>query len=244
LRTLRAAEFKFTEKEILYLDHHTVAVNKPPGLPSQPTRDQAVMHVGSVLKDYFKDELGRSAELTAVHRLDKETTGVMLMALKNVAATWLMEQFKTREVHKLYHAICYGIPEKAEFEVRSYLSEINKKTGMVQTVRSGGRLAETGFRVIASSPALGLSLIACAPITGRSHQLRVQLDSVGHPIVGDKRYGSERRRPLPETLEELAGAHHFLHAQSLTFRPAKGLDPITLEATYPENFAAFLKAFR
>ena len=186
-------KFCFTEADILFDEHEVVAVNKPPGLPSQATRDPSMPHVGSCLEEYFRSR-GRSvAPLVLVHRPDKETSGVILLAHGNERATWLARQFQGREVQKRYHALCHGLPEADDLEVRSHLSEIDRKTGRVRTVHSGGQLAVTRFHVLRRAPGLGLSLIACEPHTGRSHQLRVQCAKRGLPIVGDQTYGDFRR---------------------------------------------------
>ena len=96
--------------------------------------------------------------------------------------------------------------------------------------------------VLVENRDLGLSLIACHPETGRSHQIRVHLELQGLPIVGDKRYGASRRRPLPDQLAELAQVHHFLHAKHLRFVPAAGAEPLELSAPPPDRFARFVLA--
>ena len=234
-------EFRFTEADILFDEHEVIAVNKPPGLPSQATRDPAVPHMGSCLAEYFRSR-GRTAEsLVLVHRLDKETSGVILLARGNERATWLARQFRGREVQKSYHALCHGWPTEDAFEVRSYLSEIDRKTGVVRTVHSGGQLAVTHFHVLRRAPGPGLSLIACEPHTGRSHQIRVHLAEQGFPIVGDKSYGTPLPRPLPAGIAELAAAHHMLHACEISFTPAPGQPVVTVQADYPPKFAELVR---
>ena len=234
-------KFCFTEADILFDEHEVVAVNKPPGLPSQATRDPSMPHVGSCLEEYFRSRGRAVAPLVLVHRLDKETSGVILLAHGNERATWLARQFQGREVQKRYHALCHGLPEANDFEVRSHLSEIDRKTGLVHTVRSGGQLAVTRFHVLRRAPGLGLSLIACEPHTGRSHQLRVHLAEQGFPIVGDKFYGAPPARPLPADLAAFAAAHHMLHAREIAFTPAPGQPEVTVKADYPPKFAELVR---
>jgi 23S rRNA pseudouridine1911/1915/1917 synthase len=234
-------EFHFTAADILFDEHEVIAVNKPPGLPSQATRDPAVPHVASCLEEYFRS-CGRAvAPLVLVHRLDKETSGVILLARDNERATWLARQFRGREVQKRYHALCHGLPAGDDFEVRSYLSEIDRKTGRVRTVRSGGQLAVTHFHVLQRAPGSDVSLIACEPHTGRSHQIRVHLAGHGFPIVGDKFYGVPPVRPLPADLAPFAAAHHMLHAREIAFTPAPGQPVVTVRAGYPPKFAELLR---
>jgi len=234
-------EFRFTEADILFDEHGVVAVNKPPGLPSQATRDPSMPHVASCLEEYFRSRGREVAPLVLVHRLDKETSGVILLARDNERATWLARQFREREVRKSYHALCHGLPTADDFEVRSYLSEIDRKTGRVRTVRSGGQLAVTHFHVLRRAPGPGLSLVACEPHTGRSHQIRVHLAGQGFPIVGDKFYGAPSARPLPADLASLATAHHLLHAGEITFTPAPGQPVVTVKAGYPPKFAELVR---
>ena len=234
-------EFRFTDADILFDEHEVVAVSKPPGLPSQATRDPSRPHVGSCLEEYFRSRGRELAPLVLVHRLDKETSGVILLAQGNERATWLARQFRGREVRKCYHALCHGLPAADDFELRSYLSEIDRKTGLVRTVRSGGQLAVTHFHVFRRAPGLGLALIACEPHTGRSHQIRVHLAEQGFPIVGDKFYGAPPVQPLPAELASLAAAHHMLHAGEITFTPAPGQPVVTVKAGYPPKFAELVR---
>jgi len=234
-------EFHFTAADILFDAYEVIAVNKPPGLPSQATRDPSVPHVASCLEAYFHSRGREVTPLVLVHRLDKETSGVILLARGNERATWLARQFRGREVRKSYHALCHGLPTEDDFDVRSYLSEIDRKTGRVRTVRSGGQLAVTHFHVLRRAPGTGFSLIACEPHTGRSHQIRVHLAGQGFPIVGDKFYGAPSIRPLPADLAALAAAHHLLHAREIAFTPAPGQPAITVKADYPPKFAELVR---
>jgi RluA family pseudouridine synthase len=249
LKSLKGERPAFRPEDLLLdgAEDGILAVNKPPGMPSQATKDQAVMHVVPCLEALLKElEGGKPCkrQLILVHRLDKETSGVLLVADGPARATWLTERFRAREVKKRYSAICYGIPAWSELTERAALSEIDKKTGAVRTVRSGGRSAVTHFRVLATDPGLGVSLIECRPETGRSHQIRVHLAVNGLPIVGDKRYGGAPvdRRPLPPSLAELTTMHHFLHAERLEFIPGPSLPPRVVVAAPPERFTRFLAA--
>lgn len=250
LRRIRANNFALTDADVLFESSDIIAINKPPGLPAQATRDQSVMHAQALVENYLAAKYAQTSNqrtpakklnLILVHRLDKETSGVLLLAKNSQAATFLTDQFRERIVAKQYEAICYGVPAHGKFVQKCYLSEIDKKTGMVVPVRSGGKDSETSFEVMASEKALGLSLIRCFPKTGRSHQIRVHLDMLGLSIVGDKRYYSARR-PLPEALAKLAAVHHFLHAAAISFAPAPGSSMVTVTAPRPPNFSAFLNA--
>lgn len=243
LTKLKTESFAFAEDDIFLDDFGVFAVNKPPGLPSQATRDQSIMHVVPVLEKFLRQSQRKFKQLILVHRLDKETSGLLLIADGAPRATWLTDQFRERTIKKNYYAVCYGIPSWKIYTEKSPLSEIEKKTGMVRAVRSGGKSALTNFRVLATNDDLHLSLIECSPETGRSHQIRVHLELNGYPIVGDKRYGSPGvRSKLSAELASLTGYHHFLHAQKLDFQPGPGLDRIRLEAPMPVNMASFVQS--
>lgn len=249
LAKIRANNFTFTPADILLETDDFVVVNKPPGLPSQATRDQAVVHVETVLKNYYKNAGIKIPKLVLVHRLDKETSGALVVAKSDRVATFLSDQFRERAVGKEYHAICYGVFPSTPVLQRCFLSAIDKHSGDVRPVHSGGKLAVTKLERMGLSATAALSLIRCLPETGRTHQIRVHLNMLGHGIVGDKRY-TEGRFLLPESLAALAVEHHFLHARKLGFRPLdlktlpKGQEVLTLEAPYPRNFRDALALLR
>jgi RluA family pseudouridine synthase len=241
LKKVKAETFEFKDHDLLFSSYDTFAVNKPPGLPSQATKDQSIMHVVPLLEKYLKLRQIRYKQLILVHRLDKETSGLILVAEGSRQATWLSDQFRERKVKKTYFAVCHGIPSWTSMTERSALSEIDKKSGQVRAVRSGGRSALTRFRVAAVNEALKISLIECSPETGRSHQIRVHLEINGNPIVGDKRYGSQSQKSeLPEHLLAMTGYHHFLHAAKLEFFPEAGVKSIQLNAAFPERMQFFI----
>jgi 23S rRNA pseudouridine1911/1915/1917 synthase len=240
LRKIKQAPPALKDQDILYDSDHVIAINKPAGLPSQATMDQALVHVIPQLEAYLKARGDTRSPLVLVHRLDKETTGVILVAVGNEKATWLTKQFRERLVKKTYYAICHGLSKRDSFTETAPLSEIDRKTGNVRAVQSGGRPAVTHFKVLAVNKDLKISLLECRPETGRSHQIRVHLDINGLPIVGDKRYGGKNPRPLPDDLTALASHHHFLHAGALDFVPAPNKEAVRIEAPFPETFAQFL----
>lgn len=245
LRKLRAPDLGLKPESILFESHQVVAINKPPGMPAQATRDQSIQHAVVCLEALDKTRGVRGRKYILVHRLDKDTSGVLLIADGSQRATWLTDRFRERDVDKTYLAVCFGIPAQERFVERSPLSLIDKKTGDVRAVRSGGRSAVTHFEVISTNPELGVSLIRCKPETGRSHQIRVHLQINGLPIVGDKRYTTPEVRAKgpaawPSALAELTTVHHFLHAQSLRFQPAPGEAEVTISAPLPPRMQEFL----
>lgn len=229
----------FRDQDILYRDPYLLAVNKPPFMLSQATKNKSAVYVEAALKGYYRGRDDAPKYLQICHRLDKETSGVLLVATDKLAADFIMDEFRERNVKKIYHAIVYGIPPKKEWEVKCQLSSIDKKTGLVKVVRDGGKLSNTRFRVLQVNKKLGVSFIECSPLTGRSHQLRVHLESKGLPIIGDKKYGELKGGDNLPFLPK----HHLLHARSLSFRARPGGESILVEADYPEEFTIAIKKY-
>ncbi len=225
-------------EDILYEDAGVIVINKPAQLPSQATRDQAILHVIPLLEKLRASLELPTADLQLVHRLDKDTTGCLVIAKGKAMMSFLTDQFREKTLEKTYHAFCFGIA-KADFEERCYLSAIQANSGRVKVMKSGGKASHTRFQILKTYPALGISLLNCMPVTGRSHQIRVHLEKNGLPIIGDKVYGEGFRKPLPDELLQ-AASHQLLHAASIRFQVAPDGPWQTVSAPYPASFAQFL----
>ncbi len=213
------------EVAVLYEDAECVAVDKPPGLPSGPTRDPARNHAAALAERRF----GR--RLTLLHRLDKDTSGVLLLGKEQGFSAALLDDFRHRRVEKRYLALVRG-PLPESFEVVSHLKE--GEGDRMLAVRSGGSRAETAFRVLAQAP--GYALVEASPRTGRTHQIRVHLAQRGHPILGDGLYGGDAAvggAPVPRQM---------LHARALTFRHPISGGEVRIEAPVPEDFRSVARA--
>lgn len=241
LKEQKKSNYTITAADILFHESDLIGVNKMAGVPAQATLDQSVNHLGAYLSKYLQENRITGKSPMPVHRLDKDTTGVMMFALTPKTMDFLTDQFKEKTVRKTYIAVCFGTPEVRKFEVNCFLSPIDKKTGNVTSIRSGGRPSHTAFEVMATNEKLGICLMRCHPTTGRSHQIRVHLTNSGLPIVGDKRYGGQGNpsRRLSEVLQEQASHHHFLHALELEFTMQNGAKK-KLSAPLPELMISFL----
>jgi 23S rRNA pseudouridine955/2504/2580 synthase len=210
---------------VLFEDPDILALNKPPGLPVQGGK--GVAHsLDSLLSE------NRSPPPRLVHRLDKDTSGLIVTAKTREAAARLAALFAQGGIHKRYLAVCAGIlPERGTI---SGSLEIKGRT----------LKAKTDYRRIASvGPFDGLdcpcSLAELEPATGREHQLRRHLADRGFPLLGDDKYGDfSLNRVLRKTL---ALRHLLLHARSLYIPPSPGREALTLEAPLPDYFLAFLE---
>lgn len=213
--------------EILYADAQLLAINKPAGLPILPDgwEPDAPYLVKILEADY-----GR---LWVVHRLDKITSGVMVFARTAEAHRALNMQFERREAQKTYHAIVNGAPAWDEHTAKHPLRANVGHHHRTVVDMKGGKPAETRFWVIQREQAW--ALVEALPQTGRTHQIRVHLSALGHPILGDVVYGA----PPTELI-----ARPALHALSLAFiHPASG-ERLTFTAPYPSDFAHVLKQNR
>ena len=205
-----------TPLDVIHADHQILVVNKPAGLLSVPGR-------GEHLADCLIARL-RAAfpEVLLVHRLDRDTSGVMIFALTPAAQRHLGLQFEKRQVKKAYLAWLWG--EMAEREGRVDLPLIvdwpNRPKQMVDPVN--GRPAITDWKVLKIDP--GTTRVRLMPLTGRSHQLRVHMAALGHPILGDPFYAEGPARDAPRLM---------LHAETLRLRHPDGGKGLTFRAPVP-----------
>ena len=209
---------------IVHEDPEIVAFAKPPGMLCHPVGSTFVWGLINIARDRFKGE-----RLHLAHRIDKETSGVVVLARNDEINRELKAAFKMRRVQKRYFAIVRGEVDFEERWVRASIgrdedSPIRMKMGVV----ADGLDAET--QLICRKRFDGLSLLECRPITGRTHQIRVHLDHVGHPILGDKIYGQDpevflsiwEKNPLPDIEERLGHSRHCLHAAEIVFGLERG----------------------
>ena len=177
--------------EILFEDNHLLAVNKPAGVLSQgdATGDEPML---AAAKAYLKEKYGKPGNvfLGLVHRLDRPVAGVLLFARTSKAAGRLSAAFREGQVEKTYRAVVTGVPHPDRGTLRHWLRKNadRRRTAVVGPETPGARQAVLDYRVMAAATAK--SLVSVALHTGRSHQIRVQLAELGHPILGDLKYGA------------------------------------------------------
>lgn len=207
--------------EIIYMDDSVVVVNKPPGLVVYP----AVGHRSGTLMNAIAFHCGKLASIGAplrpgvVHRLDKDTSGVMVVAVDNGAYYSLIDQFKERTITRRYIAIVYGNMEKDRGEISLRIGRSESDRKKMSTKSRSGKEAVTTWNVIGRFK--GATLVEAKLGTGRTHQIRVHFASVGHPVLGDKVYG--RKTWLERRNKKIKFPRQMLHAELLGFsHPATG----------------------
>jgi 23S rRNA pseudouridine1911/1915/1917 synthase len=199
----RFQELQLPPEALLYEDAELIAVNKPAGINSQRTPYQLKGTLEYWVSEYFKAQ-GNSEPARVVHRLDRGTSGAMLFPKNRAAAAWLSSQFQDGLVGKLYLALVCGRPGQDRWIVDAPIGKVaSARYGIV----TGGKAARTEFRTVASSG--DISLVEARPLTGRTHQIRVHLASVGLTILGDSTYGGQ------------AAGRMMLHCSAMTFQNAK-----------------------
>ena len=221
--------------DILYADTNVLVVNKPSGLATVPgSWDEE----STSLVKALEGEYGR---LWVVHRLDKVTSGLVILALNPQAHRQLSMQFEHHETHKLYHAVVAGVPAWEEHTARHPL-RINVGHSHRTTVDNDkGKPSETAFQVIERFN--GYALISATPATGRTHQVRVHFAALGCPILGDATYG---RSPRDLAVREIAHTlgRQALHARALGFFHPKTGAWLEFQSEPPADFSAALDSLR
>jgi 23S rRNA pseudouridine1911/1915/1917 synthase len=205
---------------LLYADEHLVAVDKPAGVPAQATlttdRGTLPLLVSALIGD----------EVTLVHRLDRETSGVTVLARSEEATFALAEAFRRGGPEKTYLALCARPPSPPDGRLEAAIGRDPRRAGLRQ-VSPGGDAAATRYRTLATGWA---ALVEAHPETGRTHQIRVHLAHLGAPLLGDPRYGG------PRMVGSVSVPRVMLHARRLELaHPVTGA-PLAFEAPVPEDF--------
>jgi RluA family pseudouridine synthase len=213
---------------VLWSDETLLVVNKPAGLAALPDGyNPSSPYLGGILQPTF----GR---LWVVHRLDRDTSGVMVFSRSSHAHRILNTQFEQRQVSKVYHAIVTGYPEWTEYTMRQpLLADGDRRHRTIVDFRHG-KSAETSFRVLEQFR--GFTLLEAVPHTGRTHQIRAHLAALGFPIVADVLYGGSLEAGL---IKRMA-----LHAKELALDHPSSGERLVFEGPYPEDFISAINWLR
>ena len=229
--------------EIAFEDDAVIVVNKPAGLvvhpaPGNPDRtlvNALIHHCGDSLSG-----IGGVRRPGIVHRLDKDTSGLMIAAKTDAAHQALAADFVAHRIKRKYQALVWGIPTPASGNIEGSIGRSRKNRRKMAIVTRGGREALTRYKVIERFGE-AVSLVECKLATGRTHQIRVHMTHIGHPIVGDTTYGRAPARKLKSLSMDAAQAisrakRQLLHAATLGFRHPASRTVMTFDSTLPVEF--------
>jgi len=227
---------------ILYEDDDLVVIDKPAGLVVHPAAGHSDGTLVNALLFHVRDLSGVGGELRPgiVHRLDKDTSGVMVIAKNDAAHRALTAAWNSERVRKEYLAIVYGTPAPPRGTIDAPIGRDPRERKRMAVV-AGGRAAVTEYEVI--EPRRYVALVRCRLRTGRTHQIRVHMKHIGHPIVGDPLYSGPQWRGIPDKRVQKAMAslrRQALHAERITIPHPRTGEAMTFEAVLPEELLALL----
>ena len=232
---------------IIFKDKHLIAINKPEGLASQGGSHQGDRHI-----DAYKSTLQFGANDTPrlIHRLDKDTSGVLLLARDVKAANIFTSLFKEKLIEKIYWALVEGVPEKKEGKLESYIGKVDIWKPNTQQDFTGEKKSEwkkgnkkkaLSYYKVIEKVGSKYSWLQLKPATGRTHQLRIHCAELGTAIVGDRKYKASQNhntKDLPLSSKKL-----FLHARSITFTHPISKKTINIQAELPKHMHCVWKHF-
>lgn len=232
--------------EIIFEDDYILVVNKPANLPIHPAGKYYFNSLTSILKLKFPN-----VDLRPVHRLDRETSGLVVFAKSKQISKILFKSFRSQEVEKKYLAIVHGVPKKTgSFKFPLVESSFGDIRNAVLPV-TVGKITQTNYVLVSKSSDNLFSLLELTPKSGKKHQLRVHLSTAGFPIVGDKQYGLHPEKLTDYFLGQLSedsvldlwiSPRHLLHCKSISFKHPKSLKLVFFESKIAKDFSIFLNS--
>ena len=243
--------------DIVYEDDDLAIVNKPAGMmvhagagATEEARNRGTLVNALLHRFQALSELGGDMRPGIVHRLDRATSGLMVVAKNDEAHRRLARQFSGREVHKTYVALIHGWPKKDRGTIQSSISRDAQRRTRMTTRGSHGREAVTHYAVTRKidSPYGKFALVELKIETGRTHQIRVHMASLGHPVVGDALYGAPREIRTESGKRRAAGApatialaRNFLHSTKLELAHPRTGEPLSFGRGLPDELAEFVQ---
>ena len=232
--------------DVIHDDADLLIINKPAGLVIHPAAGNPSGTLVNALLHYCQDlsGIGGVERPGIVHRLDKDTTGIMVVAKSDRAHLALSIAFRRHTIRKTYLAVCYGVPKAAEGVVDAPIDRHPRNRKEMAVVREG-RPARTLYEV--EQEYEGTSIVSCHPVTGRTHQIRVHMAHIGHAIVGDPLYAGRQWRNLAD-LRVQSACRSFprqaLHARRIAFEHPVTKEDVEFEAPLPPDLEELLETLR
>ncbi len=238
---------------IIFEDAAFTVVNKPPGMVTHPAKGNRAGTLVNALQFHFDtlSTVGGENRPGIVHRLDRDTSGLLIVAKDDRAHRELAKQFEARTIRKEYLALVYGAPSRDSDYIERPLGmhPTNREKMAIRTIEDGGKEAVTFYEVLERFD--GFALVRCRPRTGRTHQIRVHLAHIGHPIVADRAYAGRAALTLGDLLgpdapepDRVLIDRQALHAHALDLLHPITAEPIHFSAPLPDDIAAALAALR
>lgn len=235
--------------DIVYEDKYLLVINKPAGLTVHPGAGNHDNTLVNALINYCGEELSNiagDARPGIVHRLDKDTSGLMIVAKDNQTHSMLSELLANREIKRTYHALTYGILTPAIGTIKTQMRRSKTNPKKMSILYEGGKTAITHYRVLMAIKEQA-ALLECQLETGRTHQIRLHLEHKRTPIIGDQTYGRSFNFPLGNFSEATRSRiktfpRQALHALKIAFIHPLTQEPMEFESEYPEDFNLLLNA--
>ena len=226
--------------DVVFEDDDLIVVNKPPGLVVHPAPGHFTGTLVNALLHHCPDlaGIGGVARPGIVHRLDQDTSGLIVVAKSQAAMDGLVKVFAGhRDIEKTYLAVCHGRPRLLAGRIENMIGRHPVDRKRMAIVEKGGKLAITNWKVLEGCTSAATSLVECRIETGRTHQIRVHMASLGCPVIGDKTYGrpalDKRLSPVP--------ARQMLHAWRLKLVHPVTRRPLSLEAPMPADIRQYIR---
>jgi 23S rRNA pseudouridine1911/1915/1917 synthase len=226
--------------DVIFEDRDIIVLNKPAGLVVHPAVGHREHTLVNALLHHCRGELsgiGGVRRPGIVHRLDEDTSGCLVVAKNDFAHHQLSLQFKTRQVEKFYLALVWGQPRMRRGRIEGAIGRNPGHRQKMAVLEEGGREATTEYEIVRAYG--DVTLVRCRLHTGRTHQIRVHLASIGHPIVGDRMYGRARRHAIAGQ-----AARQMLHAQTLAFEHPRTRMWLEFNAPLPQDMAALIQELK
>ena len=226
--------------DIIYEDEDVLVVNKPKDMVVHPAAGHYKDTLVNAVMYHCHDNLsGINGVLRPgiVHRIDKDTTGSVIICKNDNAHQKIAKQLKEHSINRVYHAICYGVIKEDEGTIETLIGRSTNDRKKMAVVTSGGKEAVTHFRVLKRFEEDNMTYIECRLETGRTHQIRVHMAHIGHPLLGDEVYAGNRKSRF-----KLTG--QCLHAKTLGFIHPTTTEYIETDAPLPEYFSHLLNVLK
>ena len=226
--------------DILYEDNDVLVVNKPKDMVVHPAAGHYTGTIVNAVMYHCKDNLsGINGVMRPgiVHRIDKDTTGSVIICKNDNAHIKIAAQLKEHSINRVYHAICYGIIEQDEGDIDAPIGRSQTDRKKMAVVKTGGKEAFTHYKVLKRFPEDKMTYIECRLRTGRTHQIRVHMAHIGHPLLGDEVYAPSRKSKF-----KLSG--QCLHAKTLGFIHPTTEEYVEVDAPLPEYFSHLIEILK